>query len=696
MPDHLQADVIVPVYRDTAMTIRCLESVLAHGDETLRTLIVVDDLSPEPDMRTALEQLSGRDPRLQLTRNDVNLGFVGSCNRGLSARRGDAVLLNSDTIVTSGWLRELAEVAHIEVRTSCVSPLSNHASICSVPEFCEETPFYRVDGESVLSACADLPRWTDVPTGVGFCLYLPGRVLDLVGPLDLAFAPGYNEENDWAMRAQAMGFVARRANHAFVYHLGSRSFLKKTRELERRNARLLYARHPNYSAQVRRFFYTLESRMAGHAVRVESSGRLRVALDLRHIPAEPVVAATYATALGRAFWRLPGVELTLVVREARQAAGIDARVTMQQDLLEDVEVIHKPAPVLDPTELKLLFASPVHTIITHLDMMSSCGQDRFGDQTRFTPHPLTSSLLMQATQKTLAISEFARREILDGVGLSPDEVVAIPLGVDHQSNLRCTTGESSLSSDLVPSRDFFLTVSSGFPHSNLGNLIKSYQILRSCWSRPELPPELVVVDAGGEESELLYDALRANTPPGITFLPAIPTAELRALYQSAMAFVFPSVYECSGLPILESMAAGTPVIAQPLAAVPEVGGDAILYTNGTSPEHLAQAMELLATDADLREDLRARGLRRSAEFTWERTARLTLEAYRAAIFRPSERSLRARRQLAEMIQTWPAAFSSPPASDGILNACNSLKHAVRLRVHREFKRFKPNQGRRSA
>ena len=109
MSDSTKADVIVPVYGDTAMTMRCLESVLAHGGSTLRSLIIVNDCSPEADMIDALRS-SRLDDRVHLLHNEQNLGFVGTCNRGLAGRACDAVLLNSDTVVTPGWLGELAAV----------------------------------------------------------------------------------------------------------------------------------------------------------------------------------------------------------------------------------------------------------------------------------------------------------------------------------------------------------------------------------------------------------------------------------------------------------------------------------------------------------------------------------------------------------------------------------------------------------
>ena len=215
-----------------------------------------------------------------------------------------------------------------------------------------------------------LPRWTEMPTGHGFCLYMRGQVLDLVGSLDPIFSPGYGEENDWVMRAQAMGFVAKRANRAFVYHLGRQSFRNERLKLEQRNALLLAERHPHYRPQVQRFYDTLDARLAAHAVRVDSSGKLRVALDLRHLSPDKVGTATYSIGLARALSALPEIELTMVVRQPRQAAGVPGRLVAEERLLANVEVVHKPAQVFDPADLTLLFQSPAHTVITHLDLIA--------------------------------------------------------------------------------------------------------------------------------------------------------------------------------------------------------------------------------------------------------------------------------------------------------------------------------------
>ncbi len=527
MKSPLQADVVVTVYRDTAMTMRCLESVLVHSGPVLRTLIVVNDVSPEPDMSAALAEVIQSDSRVRVITNETNLGYIGTCNRGLHERRGDAVLLNSDTIVTPGWLGELAEVAHSDRRTACVSPLSNNATICSVPSFFDEAPAESVDAEVVRIACSGLPRWTEIPTGNGFCLYLPGHVLDLVGLFDPVFSPAYNEENDWSMRAQAMGLVAKRANHAFVYHLGSRAYGEGKRLLEERSSRLLAARHPLYGAQVDRFRFGLDSRLPAQAVRVETTGRIRVALDLRHVPSDQAGPSSYAISLARALTSRPQVELTIAVLDPKQAADVPARIVFDEHWLEDIDVIHKPTQAFDPGDLELLFGSPAHTVITHLDLTAYRAQTAFPDQEAADCFRATTALALQAAQAVVALSEDARSEIITEFGLPRAEVAVTPSGVDHKWFADGRQSDRDLIRDIAPPGRFFLSVATDSPHKSLANLAEAYNLFRRRWASPGEPPALVLVgDAVASRGGCDQDRFRYLSP-GVSDVGVVTPVELR-------------------------------------------------------------------------------------------------------------------------------------------------------------------------
>ena len=197
----------------------------------------------------------------------------------------------------------------------------------------------------------------------------------------------------------------------------------------------------------------------------------------------------------------------------------------------------------------------------------------------------------------------------------------------------------------MPKRYFF-SLATDYPHKNLAGLLDAYALLRSRWTDGD-PPGLVLAGYSLGSRVSLYARLESQPQvDGLIFLGPVSPEELRVLYRQAEALVFPSFYEGFGLPPLEAMAAGTPVIAMPFSSIPEVGGDCILYPNGLSAADLAQAMEHLATNETLRDELRDLGLRRVEQFTWEKTALATLEVYRSAVLRPTERSLQMRRLLA--------------------------------------------------
>ena len=129
--------IIIPVYNAFDVTLDCIQSVLSTIPRHAR-VCVIDDASPSGDLRSALPSDVLRHPQLTLLRNEKNLGFVGTCNRGmLLESSGDVILLNSDTLVTKGWVQKLYRAAYSRSRVGTVTPLTNNGTICSVPRFLE-------------------------------------------------------------------------------------------------------------------------------------------------------------------------------------------------------------------------------------------------------------------------------------------------------------------------------------------------------------------------------------------------------------------------------------------------------------------------------------------------------------------------------------------------------------------------------
>lgn len=248
-------DVIVPVYRGVEETRACIESVLAAPCSTAREVIVIDDASPEPEMRDFLRGLAGR---VTLLENERNLGFVATANRGMMLHPDrDVVLLNSDAVVANDWLDRLRECAWRDEETGTVTPFSNNATICSYPGFCRENAMPGDVSVAELDALfreANRGESVEIPTAVGFCMYIRRDCLEQVGVFDAErFGRGYGEENEFCFRAARYGWRHLLCADTFVYHAGGVSFGDERREQQESALAALTALHPDYEAVVRAF-----------------------------------------------------------------------------------------------------------------------------------------------------------------------------------------------------------------------------------------------------------------------------------------------------------------------------------------------------------------------------------------------------------------------------------------------------------
>jgi GT2 family glycosyltransferase/glycosyltransferase involved in cell wall biosynthesis len=226
-PSGIAVDIVIPVYRGLEETRRCIETVLADNDRPQGRILVIDDCSPEPELSAWLRSVAA-DGRIELLRNERNLGFVASVNRGLrQGGRNDIVLLNSDTEVPSGWLPRLMAHAYVDPLVGSVTPFSNNATICSYPTVSGGSLPSGYSVQEIDDACrrGNGIRAVRIPTAVGFCMYIRRDCLDEVGLFDeKTFGRGYGEENDFCMRASAMGWRHVLACNTFIYHAGEVSF----------------------------------------------------------------------------------------------------------------------------------------------------------------------------------------------------------------------------------------------------------------------------------------------------------------------------------------------------------------------------------------------------------------------------------------------------------------------------------------
>ena len=235
-------------------------------------------------------------------------------------------------------------------------------------------------------------------------------------------------------------------------------------------------------------------------------------------------------------------------------------------------------------------------------------------------------LSVQRAARVIAVSEATRQDIIRLYDADPERVVTVPngvgdemrpLGADEVAAFRARQGLTG------PTLLFLGTLQ---PRKNLETLLRA-------WARTagETGWQLVVAGAAGWHHEPIFDLARElGIADAVRFVGFVPPEDLPLWHNAADAFVYPSLYEGFGLPLLEAMACGTPVVTSETPALREVVGNAGLIVGPRDVPALAQALLQLAREPELREELAARGLRRASEFSWRRTAAETAAVYRAA------------------------------------------------------------------
>lgn len=229
------------------------------------------------------------------------------------------------------------------------------------------------------------------------------------------------------------------------------------------------------------------------------------------------------------------------------------------------------------------------------------------------------------TDLVITDSKASKADIVRFLGIPRTKIRVIYAGVSEAYRPQSEAAVEFVRSKYgLPSR-YILFVGSVEKRKNLAGLLQAYARLKSI---NHIPP-LVVVGVAGRKGTAATKALNElGLEEEVNFAGYVLDADLPALYSGAELLVFPSLYEGFGLPPLEAMACGTPVLCSDASSLPEVVGDAAMKVDPYDVEGLAEAMKRVLADANLREELRARGLERARQFTWERTARETVAVYR--------------------------------------------------------------------
>ena len=242
----------------------------------------------------------------------------------------------------------------------------------------------------------------------------------------------------------------------------------------------------------------------------------------------------------------------------------------------------------------------------------------------------------RSAAQVITISEFSRGDILQLIsGLDAARVHVTHLSCDPVFKLDLSTLPRAGESGIGGRRPYIFALGADDPRKNTLRLVKAYLTLLK---RYGIDHDLLISGySNWERSDAYRAVVNAQATDRVEFLPFVSILELAVLYRNATFFVYPSLYEGFGIPVLEAFSSGCPVIASKTTSIPEVGGDAAIYVDPLSEEEISAAMYRLIQDNDLRQSLIQRGHVRASEFSWAETARQTLLIYERCMSVPVEK-----------------------------------------------------------
>ena len=228
--------------------------------------------------------------------------------------------------------------------------------------------------------------------------------------------------------------------------------------------------------------------------------------------------------------------------------------------------------------------------------------------------------LARRVMHIIAISEFTKRRIVDRLRVSASRVTVIPNGVDKCFYPRTGAEIREVCEALGISQPYVLCVGSLEPRKNLRRLMEAWKFAQSRIDR-----DVALVVAGAQGSTRVFRTLAMPAVSRAVFTGYVPDSHLPALYSGALAMVYPSLYEGFGLPPLEAMACGTPVVTSRTSSLPEVVGSCAVLVDPEDSGSIAEGLVEVLSNVGLRANLRLDGLKRVQRFTWDATARATLK-----------------------------------------------------------------------
>jgi len=291
-----------------------------------------------------------------------------------------------------------------------------------------------------------------------------------------------------------------------------------------------------------------------------------------------------------------------------------------------VDLVHFPHTFWRPLMIRVPYVITVH------DLLDYMYRARTSNGMRRMMHSYMTRRAMQRAARIFAVSNFTKRDVSRYFGIESEKIEVVYNALD----VNFLRGHSSAAEqELVRGRyqvesPFLLYAGRISPHKNVARIIEAFSALKAELAKDGAYPDLKLIIIGDEVSknpDIRRAVIRSGMQHEVRFLGFVPIDVLRVFFDMAKVFVFPSLYEGFGLPPLEAMAHGTPVVASNTSALPEVVGNAALLVNPENVFEISRALQRALTDQSLRERMKAAGVEQAQRFSWEASVQRMVQVY---------------------------------------------------------------------
>src|SRR5437879_3509799 len=291
------------------------------------------------------------------------------------------------------------------------------------------------------------------------------------------------------------------------------------------------------------------------------------------------------------------------------------------------DLVHVPHLFWLPRALPCPYVMTVHDVLEHMART----RDHSGIRRSLHFH-LTRRVLLGAA-RIFAVSKFTESELKKLFGISPGRIEVVYNAIDERflHGHACPADRELIAQRYQVNYPFLLYAGRISPHKNVVRMIEAFSALKTELERDQAYPDLKLIIIGDDLSgnpDLRRTVVRSGVQNDVRFLGFIPIEVLRIFYDSAKIFVFPSLYEGFGLPPLEAMAHGTPVVTSNATSLPEVVGNAAVLVNPENVFEIMRALHRVLVDKGLRDRMKERGYQQAARFSWEKSVLRILDIYR--------------------------------------------------------------------